>query len=291
MADDIDLARDGDEQPPEDHGNEAHTENFAEDGTPQPPEDHDNAAHTEDFITSDDVDTDGLADDPHGNEAHTDNFAQDGDPQPPEDHGSGAHSGTIGSVSQISGDIVNSVNGNTGSVSVPEPDLAWEQDFSVRVENPFILRVEWDVDTSAKAYRLNVEITDDVGFNDTVLFDRLLYQDAGANNSASLNDEFGYVDSNGFTTDSDGIPMLRDDSEAGTEFTICFPAAHLSISGSQPVGVPVSTTNAAQLSSLHSLYVRGDNVDTDGNRVYVKSADFDELPEDPNLELYKLVEQ
>jgi len=53
MADDIDLARDGDEQPPEDHGN---------------------AVHTEDFITSDDVDTDGLADDPHGNEAHTSSF-------------------------------------------------------------------------------------------------------------------------------------------------------------------------------------------------------------------------
>ena len=50
MADDIDLARDGDEQPPEGHGNEAHTENFAEDGDEQPPEEHGNESHNRDFV-------------------------------------------------------------------------------------------------------------------------------------------------------------------------------------------------------------------------------------------------
>jgi len=123
MADDVDLARDGDEQPPEDHGNEAHTENFAEDGTPQPPEDHDNAAHTEDFITSDDVDTDDLADDPHGNEAHTENFAEDGTPQPPEDHGNEAHDRDYVDEDEAEAAApISSVNGQTGFVSVNESE-------------------------------------------------------------------------------------------------------------------------------------------------------------------------
>jgi len=86
MADDINLARDGDEQPPEDH---------------------DNAAHTADFITSDDVDTDALADDPHGNEAHTADFAEDGTPQPPEDHALGGdihEDATLAELSELVSD-------------------------------------------------------------------------------------------------------------------------------------------------------------------------------------------
>lgn len=39
------IAEDGDEQPPENHDNTAHTETFAVDGDAQPPEEHGDPAH------------------------------------------------------------------------------------------------------------------------------------------------------------------------------------------------------------------------------------------------------
>ena len=39
------FAEDGDTQPPEDHGNEAHPTDFAEDGDEQPPESHGSSSH------------------------------------------------------------------------------------------------------------------------------------------------------------------------------------------------------------------------------------------------------
>ena len=64
------IAEDGDEQPPEDHDNTAHSENYAVDGDEQPPEDHDNDAHSETFA----VDGDTQPPENHGNDAHTTNY-------------------------------------------------------------------------------------------------------------------------------------------------------------------------------------------------------------------------
>ena len=87
------------------HGNEAHNATFAEDGDAQPPENH-------------------------GNGAHNANFAVDGDAQPPENHGNGAHFSNY-----ITDAGVTSVNGQSGSVSVQEDDLAWTRQAEYQLSN------------------------------------------------------------------------------------------------------------------------------------------------------------
>jgi len=56
------LADDGDTQPPQLHGSEAHDEDFAIDGSPQPPEDHGNNSHIEDYATPEDVNSSNWGD-------------------------------------------------------------------------------------------------------------------------------------------------------------------------------------------------------------------------------------
>ena len=64
------VAIDGDEQPPESHGNQAHDETYAVDGDEQPPESHDNTAHSEDYATQSDLE------DVEGEPAGSDNDLQ-----------------------------------------------------------------------------------------------------------------------------------------------------------------------------------------------------------------------
>ena len=54
------------------HDNSAHSETFAVDGDEQPPEVHGDTEHDDTVPSQSDVDS--KADDPHGNAAHTTNF-------------------------------------------------------------------------------------------------------------------------------------------------------------------------------------------------------------------------